>query len=1000
MGRVNRLFVIVWILSCCTLLFAKQPPEKNVEEKSGLDRRVPWTASHVVGSPDPPAPYRVEPAFPHLTFNRPLVITNAPGTERLFVAEQDGKIFSFENETNTDKLDLVVDLKQKHTDLTAIYGLTFHPKFERNRFVYVCYVVKGSKPDGTKVVRFTMKKSDPPQIDAESEKVIITWLAGGHNGGCLKFGPDGYLYISTGDGAGPSPPDTLRSGQDVSNLLSAILRIDVNSADEGKAYRVPPDNPLVEIDGARPEIWSYGFRNPWKMSFDRIGNDLWVGDVGWDHWEMIYRVVKGGNYGWSIMEGRQPVLPEEKRGPTPILPPTVDHPHSEAASITGGFVYRGTRLKELVGSYIYGDYQSGKVWGLRHDRETNKVIRHRELANTPLQLVAFGEDNAGELYLLDHNRSKQLYRLVENPEKGTNRNFPKKLSRTGLFASVKDHVPAPGVIPYSIIAPHWADQTQSERWLAVPGTERIELDKKGNWQFPDGSVIAKTVSIEMEQGVPQSLRRLETQILHRENESWRPYTYVWNDEQTDALLADADGFNRTLTIRDPDAPAGRREQTYRFASRAECLLCHNPWVEKQTTIFGVQSASLLAVHAMQLNRDHNYDGRTANQLRTYQHIGLLPGQLRDDVETAPKLTNPYDESADLNERARSYLNVNCSHCHQFNAGGAATILLSYNVELEKALMLGVRPTQGTFGISNAKILSPGDPFGSVLYYRIAKLGSGRMPRVGSRIVDEKAVHLFHDWIAQLPTAEEKPSTADNPIHLLTADAAAIKVIRNATSAKDRAEAIRRLSSSTRGALSLLRLKDQGDLPEPVHREIVSLTKNHDRSEVRDLFERFLPESERIKRLGSVVNHAEILGLEADAKRGEQLFFSESAASCKNCHRINEKGETLGPDLTKIGKKYRRGELLKHILEPSQFMEPKYVPYLLETTQGRIYTGLLAERTSSEVVLKDAKNKLSRFKTSDVELLVPQQKSLMPDLLLRDMTRQQVADLLAYLATLK
>ncbi|MCH7988194.1 MAG: PQQ-dependent sugar dehydrogenase [Planctomycetes bacterium] len=877
MLQTSRLLMIVCMLCCSSILFADQPAAKKPENKSGLVQRVPWITSQVVGSPDPPAPYTVEPAFPHLTFNRPLVVTNAPGIERLFVAEQDGKIFSFENDTNTDKLDLVVDLKQKHSDLNAIYGLTFHPDFERNRFVYVCYVVKGSEPDGTKVVRFTMKEGDPPQIDPESEKPIITWLAGGHNGGCLKFGPDGFLYISTGDGAGPSPPDTLRSGQNVGNLLSAILRIDVNFSDEGLAYRIPPDNPFVALDGARPEIWAYGFRNPWKMSFDKISRDFWVGDVGWDHWEMIYRVVKGGNYGWSIMEGRQSVLPEEKRGPTPILPPTVDHPHSEAASITGGFVYRGTRLKELVGSYIYGDYQSGKIWGLRYDRETNKVVRHRELANTPLQLVAFGEDNSGELYLLDHNRSKQLYRLVENPEKSANRNFPKQLSRTGLFASVSDHVPAPGVIPYSIIAEHWADQTESERWLAIPGTGQIESDKEGNWQFPDGSVIVKTVSIEMERGVPQSRKRLETQILHRENESWRPYTYVWNDDQTDALLADAKGFNRTLTIRDSKAPGGRREQTYRFASRAECLLCHNPWVEKRTTIFGVQSASLLAVQAMQLNRDHNYAGRTANQLRTYQHIGLLAGQTSDAIETAAKLTNPYDESADLNERARSYLHVNCSHCHQFNAGGAATILLSYDIELEKAFMLGARPTQGTFGISNAKILSPGDPFGSVLYYRIAKLGSGRMPRVGSRVVDEKAVDLFHDWIAQLPPADEKQPAAGNQNNLPAADAAAIKVIHHAKSSKARADAIRRLTSSTRGAFSLLRLKDRGNLPEAVHREIVSLTKNHAQTEVRDLFERFLPESERTKRLGSVVNQAEILGLEADAKRGEQLFFSESAA---------------------------------------------------------------------------------------------------------------------------
>ena len=196
--------------------------------------------------------------------------------------------------------------------------------------------------------RFTVTKTDPPRIDPASEEIVITFLGGGHNGGDLHFGPDGMLYISTGDAASPNPPDPLNTGQDSSDLLSSILRIDVDRKDAGKNYAVPKDNPFVGMKDVRPEIWAYGFRNPWRMSFDRQTGDLWVGDVGWELWEMVHRVEKGGNYGWSIMEGPQPIKPTQKIGPTPIRPPMIELPHTIAASVTGGYVYRGKKFPELV----------------------------------------------------------------------------------------------------------------------------------------------------------------------------------------------------------------------------------------------------------------------------------------------------------------------------------------------------------------------------------------------------------------------------------------------------------------------------------------------------------------------------------------------------------------------------------------------------------------------------------------------------------------------------
>ena len=407
------------------------------------------------------------------------------------------------------------------------------------------------------------------------------------------------------------------------------------------------------------------------MSVDRATGDLWVGDVGWERWEMIDRVQRGGNYGWSVTEGSQPVHVSGRLGPTPILPPTVAHPHSEAASITGGYVYHGKRLPELAGAYLYGDYQTGTIWGLRHDGKT--VTWHKELARTPLHLVAFGETDDGELYLVDHDRTRQIYRLIPNPEVSQRSDFPSSLSKTGLFASTRDHRPASGVIPYSVNVGLWADGATAERFLAVPGTGRIAIDDQGNWRFPDGSVLVRTVSIELERGKPASRRRIETQLLHFEAESWRPYTYVWSDDQADAVLAESGGSSKTLMVTDPSAPGGRRTLDYRINARVECILCHNPWVEKKTTIFGRQSASPLGVNTAQLNRSRSAGGVPHDQLASLQQMGLLTASVAS--EKAPRLTDPYDSSANLDSRARSYLQVNCSHCHQVHAGGATNIAL-------------------------------------------------------------------------------------------------------------------------------------------------------------------------------------------------------------------------------------------------------------------------------------------------------------------------------------
>jgi putative heme-binding domain-containing protein len=1027
----------------------------KAERPFGIARRTPWTTSRLTGSPDPPHPYKIERAFPKLAFKNPLLITSAPNSDRLFVAEHSGKVYSFRNDPAVTKADLFLDPftelhgwdASKVKGMDTVYGLTFHPQVAKNRICYLCYTLFSKTdgeqlPDGTRVSRFTMTDTDPPRIDPKSEKVLLTFLAGGHNGGDLHFGPDGCLYISTGDGSSPNPPDVRDTGQDISDLLSSILRIDVDHEDPGKAYAVPADNPFVKTPGARSEVWAYGFRNPWRMSFDRATGDLWVGDVGWELWEMIYHVRKGGNYGWSVMEGPQAVRPDSRRGPTPILPPALAFPHTEAASITGGYVYHGKRLKELDGTYICGDWVTRKLWGTRFDGD--KIVSHRELAQGTQRIVAFGEMNDGELYFLDYDENGTILQLVPNPAaKDFKDDFPRKLSETGLFASVKDQTPAPGVLPFSINAEQWADYATAERYVALPGETSVQIYDStisipggfysGTVFFPKDGVLAKTIVLEMEQGKSQSRRRLETQVLHYDGTAWHGYSYAWNQEQTDAVLVPSAGEDRALTVVDARAPGGKRTQTWHYPSRTECLKCHNPW-----------AGNTLSFTPAQLDRDHDYSSVADNQLRAFRHVGIITPAHNPDADeplTGPaKLVNPYNTAADLNERARSYLQVNCSHCHQFGAGGTADIELRRDIPLDQMKTLEVRPVQGTFDIAGAQILAPGDPYRSVLYYRMAKLGPGRMPHVGSDVIDERGLRLIHDWIRQLPVRKddralvEKLAALDEPAALAREKEGApqqIKRIARAIAqgqgretvtpedrqkaeveyaaqtasqvkvrAAERTDAINGLLSTTSGALMLAHAMEDDRVPASVRPQVLTAALARPEGQVRDLFERFVPDEQRVKRLGSVIKPDQVLKLKGDAARGKDLFFKSAGLQCNNCHRINGTGSNVGPDLSQIGKKYTRGQILESILEPSKSIDPQWVAYLVETTDGKVQTGLLAAKNEREVVLKVAGDKEIHIPANKVETMAPQSKSLMPELLLRDLTADQAADLVEFLVSLK
>ena len=941
-------------------------------------QRVPWTTSRVTGSPDPPLPYRLERAFPRIKFATPVDITAAPSSDRLFVAEQYGKIFSFRNEPDPAKADLFFDAKKDVRGLdkvptckgiSALYAITFHPDFATNRYCYVCYVLDVPVPGpsaetGSRVSRFTVVDGEggAPRVDPDSEVVMVEWLAAGHNGCALKFGPDGYLYISTGDGVGPSPPDTLATGQDLDDLLCCILRIDVDRETDGRRYAIPPDNPFVKTPAARPEIWAYGLRNPWRMSFDRESGDLWIGDVGWELWEMVYRGAPGANYGWSVVEGPQPVRTDLPTGPTPIVPPALALPHSESMSITGGFVYRGKQFPELVGHYVFGDWETRWIWASRVE-PGGKLAPYRRIARTDIRIIGFGEEHNGELLVLGYDDGG-VWRIVRNDEAAAaSSTFPRKLSETGLFESVERQTPAPGVVPYAVNAPQWLDGLTAERWVGVPGSAAVGM-KDDKPVYPKDAVLARTLFIGGANAVPADRRPVETQLLHYDGQRWNGYSYRWDARHADAELVDAGGGTATYSVDDPAAPNGKRDLVWQFSSRSQCMTCHNTFADV-----------VLGYHPMQLDRPCGKGGAAGaegeNQLAAVRRLGLFPQQSKP----APPMANPRDASADLDVRARSYLHANCSHCHRFGGGGTALIDLRFDAPPKDRRTVGEKPNAGTFDIADAQVVAPGEPARSVLVYRMAKTGRGRMPHLGSQVVDRDGLLLIDQWIRRMPGGAEAERTEP--------------------AREDTAAALEMALKVERGELS-------GDTKERAVREGTASP----REVVRDLFERFATRSEAAGRLGAVVDADKVLALAGDVGRGRDVFFgangvaAEAGGLCSQCHRVGNDGEAFGPDLTHVGSKYDKRLLLENILDPSKQIEPQFVTYVCRTLKSGVYSGILVEKTAERVVLRDAQKHDAAIPAGEVQRLVPQQLSAMPEGLLAGLTPQQAADLLEYLARQK
>ena len=748
--------------------------------KSGT--RLPQNQKVFQATPEPPAPFKTVNAFPKLSLKQPVSVVFQPGTNLLLASVQEKpyqpcSIIRFEAKADVELTQKLLETKDN------IYDMTFHPKFLENGYLYVgC---NGANADGKKysrVVRYTMETKAPHNLNVDSRLVVIEWLSDGHNGSAVAFGKDSMLYVTTGDGTSDS--DTWLSGQDLSRPLGKVLRIDVDHPDDGKNYSIPKDNPFFGQKDVTWETWAYGLRNPWRMHCDAKTGDIWVGNNGQDLWEQVYLVKKGDNFGWSVMEGSHPFYANRKAGPTPFSKPAAEHHHSEARSLTGGIVYHGAKHPELTGHYIYGDYSTGKVWAVRH--RAGKVSTPKEIADTSHQIVCFLQDADGDLFVVDHGGT--INRFVPYQAPAGLSPFPKKLSDTGLFASVKGHVTRPELIPYSVNAPFWSDGANKFRFISLPGTDdkgnpaTIDYTNTRGWNFPNGTVIVKSFSLPEDEAKSSDQRWIETRLMVRTDNEWAGYSYLWNKEQTEAHLVDKEGADKEFEVRNKDGST--RKQVWRYPSRAECMVCHT------------RAANfVLGLCELQMNKQHDYPAGRQNQLECLEALGVLkinPGnEYKDAVRVragadglkdkeldafvngvmntseqrkAPAsnkmfyesplkrkhLVNPYDKTMDLNDRAKSFLHSNCSSCHVEAGGGNAQMNLEFLAKSDKVKIIDEKPHHHTLDLPDARLVAPGEPDRSVLLKRISIVGQGQMPQIGRNRVDQEAVEMIRDWIRSIP----------------------------------------------------------------------------------------------------------------------------------------------------------------------------------------------------------------------------------------------------------
>lgn len=666
-------------------------------------------------------------AFANLqSISNPSTLFQLPGDDsHWYVLRQAGLILRFDNLGSANQLTEVLNIDDRVDSSggeMGLLGVAPHPDFINNRYVFLYYSGRAANNDiETRVARYTVKSDGT--FDRASELIILNFSRpfSNHVGGQLAFDQQGYLYIASGDGG--SGGDPFNNGQNLNVLLGKILRIDINNTANGNNYAIPGNNPFVGVANTRPEILAYGLRNPWRFSFDKITDDLWVGDVGQNAWEEVNLVTRGGNYGWGEMEGDfcysgRPQCSTANK----IKPVYATSQNTGACSVIGGFVYRGAAYPAAYGKYFYTDYCEHTMRSITQG--ANSTIKLASHGNLSVSIVSFAQDNKGELFALGQGSSgQQIYKLQATSSAAQAGSMATKLSETGCVNKAKPTEAASGLIPYSVNSPLWSDGADKQRYLSLPNNTQVTLTSNGDFNFPIGSVLMKHFKF--------GEKFVETRLFAHGELGWQGFSYEWNDAQTDATLLSAAKDKMTNNV------------NWHFPSSGQCLQCH-------TTAAGFS----LGLETKQLNSNFVYpvSQKTANQLTTLAHIGIFSSPLSTSQKTE-KLYSLSDSQATTQQKARSYLHSNCANCHQPDGPTPVNIDLRITTPLELMKVCNLAPTAGDLGIANARIVATGDPLKSILLKRMQVTDSTQMPPLARTVIDAQAVQVVSDWITSLQSCE-------------------------------------------------------------------------------------------------------------------------------------------------------------------------------------------------------------------------------------------------------
>jgi uncharacterized repeat protein (TIGR03806 family) len=685
-----------------------------------LKKRAPNATCEAPAAPPVASRVRLKRVFPNIDATEALDMDQAPGDDSAWyvVYRNERKIRKFDNNNAVTEAQVVLD---RSSGAAKINSLVFHPDFAVNGKIYVT-IQNGARTTAvSNILEYTWSES-LNAFDLASERLILSIDSphensddNNHPGGTTHFGPDGYLYLGLGDYTRPGVFNSV--SQETDNLWGSMLRIDVDS---GEPYAIPPDNPFAN-GGGRPEIFAWGFRHPWKWSFDRLTGDIWAGDVGWVSREEVDKVVVGGNYGWPIREGSEECerceINETDHGiaPDSLIEPLDDYDHDVGRSVTGGYVYRGQDIPELYGIYIYGDYVMGQVFALS---DTGGGGYSREsLTQEDVGLGTFGEDIHGELYVIDFDNGG-IYQLVRNDQVADTGDFPTTLSATGCVDMSDPLAVLPGMIPYTVQMPLWSDSAGKGRWMALPDGDKIaELEGSGgDLDFPAGTVLVKHFRL--------FNRLIETRLFMRHNDGqWAGYSYEWDDSQTEAYLLSG--------AKDKDVEG----QQWHYPSRTECLQCHTE-----------AAGRALGPTTRQLNTYQSHGDNLYGQLQMLEDIGLFAFEA-DSSLAFPTLDNT---DAEVATRARAYLDSNCSGCHRpGGSSGRSTMDLRAETKLADMNICNAVPIVDDLGIPQARLLKPGNGESSIIHARMIDQGGYRMPPLGTSEVDEDGVRVIENWINSL-----------------------------------------------------------------------------------------------------------------------------------------------------------------------------------------------------------------------------------------------------------